>query len=586
MAATMRAPLPSATTTTASGSTAGSSGTCRRSASTSSRAGRGPGSCGSTASARCPGDRIEAGQEIRVPPLESDAGRGRRGRSRKREPLTDGRRAVRPRHGDLRGSAARSCSTSRRGSRRRAAPRPPASRPAARRACGEGERPKLVHRLDKDTSGALLVARTRARGRAFRQGLFRAAPRARSIGRWSSACPTPTEGMIDAPLAKQPGTGGEKMHVDEEHGLPAKTRWRVIDRAGNRAAWVELQPLTGRTHQLRAHMAAIGHPIVGDAKYGGADAFLTGGISRKLHLHARRIRIDAPDGGKIDVTAELPEHFAESLATLGFESAGGRYAAARAERRAVARGEAAKVAAAAKARRRERRGERRARGSQAEGEAAVNRLAIFDCDGTLVDSGATDPCARSRRAFAAAWSRAAAARSHPRKVIGLSLTEAMAALLPDAEPEQHVALGRGLQARILALRAGGRGRGAAVRRRARAARRARGGRLAARGRDRQVGPRPHALPREPRHPRALRLAADRRPAPVEAAPVDGRAGDRRRRRRAGDDDRHRRHQLRHGDGGERRARRDRRRLGLSRRRGAARGRRGRGRRAAARRARR
>ena len=77
-------------------------------------------------------------------------------------------------------------------------------------------------------------------------------------------------------------------------GLPARTRWRVIDRAGNRAAWVELQPLTGRTHQLRAHMAAIGHPIVGDAKYGGAEAFLTGGISRKLHLHARRIRIDAP----------------------------------------------------------------------------------------------------------------------------------------------------------------------------------------------------------------------------------------------------------------------------------------------------
>ena len=97
----------------------------------------------------------------------------------------------------------------------------------------------------------------------------------------------------------------------------------MIDRAGNRAAWVELQPLTGRTHQLRAHMAAIGHPIVGDAKYGGPEAFLTGGISRKLHLHARRIRIDAPDGGEIDVTAELPPHFAESLATLGFEPMAG-----------------------------------------------------------------------------------------------------------------------------------------------------------------------------------------------------------------------------------------------------------------------
>ena len=108
-----------------------------------------------------------------------------------------------------------------------------------------------------------------------------------------------------------------------KHGLPARTRWRMIDRAGNRAAWVELQPLTGRTHQLRAHMAAIGHPIVGDAKYGGPEAFLTGGISRKLHLHARRIRIDAPDGGAIDVTAELPPHFAETLATLGFEPMAG-----------------------------------------------------------------------------------------------------------------------------------------------------------------------------------------------------------------------------------------------------------------------
>ena len=113
------------------------------------------------------------------------------------------------------------------------------------------------------------------------------------------------------------------MHISEEHGLPAKTKWRTVDHAGNRAAWVELQPLTGRTHQLRAHMAAIGHPIVGDAKYGGPEAFLTGGISRKLHLHARRIRIDAPDGGAIDVTAELPPHFAESLATLGFDPLAG-----------------------------------------------------------------------------------------------------------------------------------------------------------------------------------------------------------------------------------------------------------------------
>ena len=123
-----------------------------------------------------------------------------------------------------------------------------------------------------------------------------------------------------------------------------------------------LQPLTGRTHQLRAHMASLGHPIVGDAKYGGADAFLTGGISRKLHLHARRIRIDAPGGGKIDVTAELPAHFAESLAMLGFEASAGD--ALSAEQRKPGASPQRKVAAAAKARRRERRGERRARGSE------------------------------------------------------------------------------------------------------------------------------------------------------------------------------------------------------------------------------
>jgi 23S rRNA pseudouridine955/2504/2580 synthase len=218
-----------------------------------------------------------------------------------------------------------------------------------------------VHRLDKDTSGALLVARS-----ARSAGHFAKAFSGRTAKKvyWAIVVGVPdaSEGVIDAPLAKQPGTGGEKMHVDRENGLPAKTRWRIIDRAGNRAAWAELQPLTGRTHQLRAHMASIGHPIVGDAKYGGAEAFLTGGISRKLHLHARRIRIDAPDGGKIDVTADLPAHFAESLATLGFEANAGDDLPVQQEKRTGA--PQRKVAAAAKARRQARRGERRNRGSQ------------------------------------------------------------------------------------------------------------------------------------------------------------------------------------------------------------------------------
>ena len=216
-------------------------------------------------------------------------------------------------------------------------------------------RPKLVHRLDKDTSGALLVAKTARSAGHFAKSF--SGRTARKVY-WALVVGVPSldDGLIDAPLAKQPGTGGEKMHIDEENGLPARTRWRVIDRAGNRAAWVELQPLTGRTHQLRAHMAAIGHPIVGDAKYGGPEAFLTGGISRKLHLHARRIRIDAPDG-VIDVTADLPPHIAETLSMLGFELMHGESLPLDEPKYSqTPEAKQRRVAAAAKSRRKERRG--------------------------------------------------------------------------------------------------------------------------------------------------------------------------------------------------------------------------------------
>src|SRR5690606_10126971 len=184
---------------------------------------------------------------------------------------------------------------------------------------GEDEpRPRLVHRLDKDTSGILLVARTPGSAAFFSK---RFSGRSAKKVYWALVMGVPDqhEGVIEAPLAKQPGSGGEKMHVDMEEGQPARTLFRVIDRAGNRAAWVELEPLTGRTHQLRVHLAAIGHPIVGDGKYGGQDAFLTGSISRKMHLHARRLVIEHPSGKKLDVSAELPEHFAASMAQLGFD---------------------------------------------------------------------------------------------------------------------------------------------------------------------------------------------------------------------------------------------------------------------------
>ncbi|HUG45060.1 MAG TPA: RluA family pseudouridine synthase [Sphingomicrobium sp.] len=297
-----------------------------------------------------PGDRIVAGQEIRVPPVEPEAARPARSKPAS-EPLTaeeeefvrslviyeDENAFVLNKPPGLATQGGTKTTNH-------------LDRLLDGLADEAGRRPKLVHRLDKDTSGALLVART-ARAAAFFSRAF--SERTAKKIYWALAIEVPSlhEGLIDAPLGKQPGTGGEKMHIDEEQGQPAKTRWRLIDRAGNRASWFELRPLTGRTHQLRAHMAAIGHPIVGDGKYGGAESFLTGGISRKLHLHARRLAISAPGGKKIDVTAELPEHFAQSLEALGFEVASG-------ERVAPVRPQGS---GSAKPRRETRRGERRAR---------------------------------------------------------------------------------------------------------------------------------------------------------------------------------------------------------------------------------
>ncbi len=227
-------------------------------------------------------------------------------------------------------------------------------------------RPKLVHRLDKDTSGALLVARS-ARAAAHFAKAFSSRTARKVYWAIIVGIPEVSDGWIDLPIGKQPGTGGEKMHVDEKEGSAARTRYRVIDRVGNRAAWVELQPHTGRTHQLRVHMAAIGHPIVGDGKYGGKEAFLTGTISRKMHLHARRIRVDHPDanfpGGQIDVRANLPDHFAMTMIDLGFTVAhGDALPLDEVKFSETAEGKRRLVANIAKTARKERKGERRSRG--------------------------------------------------------------------------------------------------------------------------------------------------------------------------------------------------------------------------------
>jgi 23S rRNA pseudouridine955/2504/2580 synthase len=218
-------------------------------------------------------------------------------------------------------------------------------------------RPKLVHRLDKDTSGVLLLART-ARAAAYFSKGFAGREAKKTYWGLTIGLPRIEAGVIEAALAKQPGSGGERMHVDEEAGLPAKTRYRVLDRAAGRAAWVEFLPLTGRTHQIRVHAAAMGHPLVGDAKYGGKEAFLTGGISRKLHLHARRLVIDAPGGGKIDVTAELPGHIADSFALLGFDPANGEPLVEAPPPPAAAKPKARRLSSSTSG---NRRGERRAR---------------------------------------------------------------------------------------------------------------------------------------------------------------------------------------------------------------------------------
>ena len=227
-------------------------------------------------------------------------------------------------------------------------------------------RPKLVHRLDKDTSGVLLLART-----ARSAGHFAKAFSSRTARKvyWALVVGVPAieDGFIDLPIGKQPGSGGEKMHVDEKDGQSARTRYRIVERAGNTTAWVELQPYTGRTHQLRVHMAAIGHPIVGDGKYGGKEAFLTGTISRKMHLHARRLRIDHPKGHQIDVRADLPQHMRDSFADLGFEIELGDALVLDAPKFAETPEGKKRVAAnIAKSARKERKGERRSRGALVE----------------------------------------------------------------------------------------------------------------------------------------------------------------------------------------------------------------------------
>jgi 23S rRNA pseudouridine955/2504/2580 synthase len=179
-------------------------------------------------------------------------------------------------------------------------------------------RPRLVHRLDKETSGVLVIARTVVAAafltRAFREKTTRKTYWAIVVG-----LPKLRQGRIDLALAKLPGREGERVRADAEAGKRAVTYYAVVDSAGTEASWLALLPVTGRTHQLRAHCAALGTPILGDAKYGGAAAHLAGVPGAKqVHLHARSISIPHPLGGSLQVTAPLPRHMRLSWEFFGF----------------------------------------------------------------------------------------------------------------------------------------------------------------------------------------------------------------------------------------------------------------------------
>jgi 23S rRNA pseudouridine955/2504/2580 synthase len=184
---------------------------------------------------------------------------------------------------------------------------------------GAKERPRLVHRLDRDTSGVLVLARSAAAAaalaRAFRDKTTQKIYWAIVVG-----LPKPRRGRIDQALAKLPGPAGERVAPDEEEGKRAVTYYRTVSHAGDKLAWLALQPVTGRTHQLRAHCVALGTPILGDGKYGGAAAHPAGvPNARKLHLHARALSLPHPGGGRLAVTAPLPPHMKETWAFFGFD---------------------------------------------------------------------------------------------------------------------------------------------------------------------------------------------------------------------------------------------------------------------------
>ena len=188
------------------------------------------------------------------------------------------------------------------------------------------QRPRLVHRLDRDTSGVLVVARTIPAAASLSLSL-RHRDAKKVYWALTKGVPQPRHGTIRVALAKEAGFGksgrDERMapaEDDDDAAKSATTHYTVMGTAANQYAWVAVKPVTGRTHQIRAHLAHLGTPIVGDFKYGGTAVRGTGELQDRLHLHARTIDISHPEGGRLMVTAPLPPHMREAWALFGFDA--------------------------------------------------------------------------------------------------------------------------------------------------------------------------------------------------------------------------------------------------------------------------
>jgi 23S rRNA pseudouridine955/2504/2580 synthase len=186
-----------------------------------------------------------------------------------------------------------------------------------------GERPLLVHRLDRDTSGVIVVAKRRAVAAALGK-LFATRNVQKTYWAIVKGVPKPPQGKIEVALIKAKGPDGDRMRAsragEEDDEQRAVTQYAVLDKASHVAAWLSMKPVTGRQHQLRAHAAHIGTPILGDNKYGG-DLDLAEGVPNQLHLHARRIVFPHPRSGTIDIIAPLPAHMKTTFSVFGFDAA-------------------------------------------------------------------------------------------------------------------------------------------------------------------------------------------------------------------------------------------------------------------------